>query len=214
MFNGDSNVAGCELENPSKESMAAVISQHYDAKCVNLSIDGASNDRIYDSTVEYLRTNSPPDFIMIGWTEHGREQWYLNGKMHEINQLDVGERVPEEYRRRYQFWKNNIKIDSDWHRVLGFYWHNKIYNLHIMLREKNIAHYFFNAFFAFHIPVEQHLDWHNNFYRPYWQNCTYVNWCIENDFKEITPGWLHFNADAHKSWAEELISIMTQDHIL
>ena len=214
LFNGDSNVAGCELENPTEESMAAVISKHYNAKNINLSVDGSSNDRIYETTIEYLKNNPSPDFVMIGWSDMGREQWYLNGEMHEVNHLDVGKRIPEEYRRRYQFWKHNIRVNADWHRVMGFYWHNKIYNLHMILREKNIPHYFFNAFHAFNIPKEQYLDWHGSFYRPYWQNCTYINWCIEHDYKEITPDWLHFNADAHQAWAEELIKTMAEDNIL
>lgn len=214
LFNGDSNVAGCELANPDVESMAAVISERHGARCVNLAKDGASNDRIYDTTLEYLRDNPAPDFVMIGWTEHGREQWYHDGRMYEINDLEVGERVPEQYRRRHQFWKMHIKHDTDWHRVMGYYWHNKIYNLHIMLKEKNIPHYFFNAFFAFHGPIEQQLDWHGNFYQPYAQNRTYINWCQEQGYREITPGWLHFNSDAHKSWADELVRALTEDKVL
>lgn len=213
LFNGDSNVAGCELEDPEQESMAAWISKHHCANYVNLAVDGASNDRIYDSTMTYLQTTRP-DFVMIGWTEHGREQWYLEGQMYEINHLEVGARVPEQYRRRYQFWKHHIQYDNDWHRVMGYYWHNKIYNLHMFLREKQIPHYFFNAFFAFQIPEQQQLDWHENFYRPYFQNCTYIDWCKQRGFSEITPGWFHYDAAAHKSWAEELISTMDQDSVL
>lgn len=214
LFNGDSNTAGCELPDPAAQSMAAVIGRHYGAEITNLALDGASNDRIYDSTIEYLKTNSNPDLVMIGWTEHGREQWFLDGRMYEINHLEVGERVPEQYRRRYQFWKYNIQRNEEWHRIMGYYWHNKIYNLHIMLKEKNIPHYFFNTFFAFHGPIEQQLGWHGNFYQPYAQNRTYINWCQEKGYREITPGWLHFNADAHQSWADELIQAMAEDKVL
>lgn len=210
-FNGDSNVAGEELDDPKNESMAAVISSELGAEYVTDALSGASNDRIYDTTLKYIENNPAPDLIVIGWSEHGREQWYLNGEFHEVNHMDVGERVPEEYRRRYQFWKSNVKTNSDWHRVMGFYWHNKIYNLHVILKERGIPHYFFNAFFAFHVPENQRLNWNETFYRPYNQNCTYVDWVQERGFKEITPGWLHFSAEAHRAWGEEMVKLMKQD---
>ena len=31
---------------------------------------------------------------------------------------------------------------------MGYYWHNKIYNLHFILKERGIPHLFFNAFNA------------------------------------------------------------------
>lgn len=212
-FNGDSNVAGEELSDPS-QGMAGVMARHFNADSVNDAVSGSSNDRIYDTTLEYLRNNPRPDLMVIGWTEHGREQWYFDGKMHEINQLDVGNRVPEEFRRRHQFWKHQIKNDEHWFRVMGNYWHNKIYNLHTMLREQEIPHYFFNIFFHFHHDERQQLNWHNCFYRPYAANKTYINWCNENKFYEITPGWQHYDATAHEMWATELVTTMKRDGIV
>ena len=116
LFNGDSNMSGEELTNRD-QCMASVIAGHFDAAVTNLAVSGASNDLIYNSTLEYLKTNPAPDLVVIGWTEHGREQWYFDGEFHEINQLDVGQRIPEQFRRRYQFWKNHIQKEGEWHRV-------------------------------------------------------------------------------------------------
>lgn len=99
-FNGDSNVAGAELDDPDNESMAAVISQHFNADRVVDALNGASNDRIYDTTLRYIENNAAPDLVIIGWSEHWREQWYLDGEFHEVNHIEVGQRIPEKYRRR------------------------------------------------------------------------------------------------------------------
>lgn len=210
LFNGDSNIAGEELIDRSK-SMAGVIARHFNAEYDNLAVSGCGNDRIYDTTLDYLRENPKPDLVVIGWTEHGREQWYYDNRFHPVNRLGVGEPLPEHFRRRHQFWKNYIQQDPDWFRVMGMYWHNKIYNLHTMLLEKGIPHYFFNAFFPFYHPPEEQLDWKNHFFRPYEQNMCYITWCEHHGFKEITPGWHHYNEDAHLAWATELIKVMTQD---
>ena len=191
------------------QSMAGVIADHFSATSTRLAVSGASNDLIYGSTLEYLEKNPAPDLVVIGWTEHGREQWYFDGKFHEINQLDVGQRIPEEFRRRYQFWKNHIQREGEWHRVMGYYWHNKIYNLHLMLTERNIPHLFFNAFNAFQVAnTAEQLDWDHSFFHPYHQNLCYINFCMEREFQEITPGWQHFDEQAHAAWAGTLIEHM------
>lgn len=215
LFNGDSNMGGEEIENKD-HSMVGVITKFYNwPTTTNLAVSGASNDLIYDSTWQYLQTNPAPDLVVIGWTEHGREQWYFDNKFHEINQLEVGNRIPEEFRQRFQFWKRSIQKNPEWHRIMGYYWHNKILNLHMWLYERKIPHLFFNAFHAFRIvnPKEYH-EWHGNFFNPYDQNCCYISWCIENGYEEITPGWCHYNENAHAGWANLMIEYMDHHSIL
>ena len=214
LFNGDSNMNGEELENKDL-SMAGVITKFYNwPTSTNLAVSGASNDLIYDSTLQYLKTNPAPDLVVVGWTEHGREQWYFENEFHEINQLDVGKRIPEEFRQRYQFWKCHIQQDPDWHRIMGLYWHNKIYNLHMWLYERKIPHLFFSTFNSFVIPNQkEHLDWHGNFFNPYNQSYCYTSWCVEHEYAEITPGWQHYNENAHAAWANILIEYMNTHSI-
>ena len=208
LFNGDSNMNGEELENKDL-SMAGFITKFYNATATNLSASGASNDRIYDSTWQYLQTNPAPDLVVVGWTSYDREQWYFGNEFQEINRLDVGQRIPEEFRQRYQFWKNNIEQDPDRLRIMGYYWHNKIYNLHMWLYERKIPHLFFNTFDSFVIPNQkEHLNWHQNFLNPYNQNYCYISWCNEHGYKQITPGWYHYNEDAHAEWANIMIEYM------
>lgn len=206
LFNGDSNMGGEELADK-KLGMAGVITDYYSATATNLAVSGASNDLIYNSTWEYLQTNPAPDLVVIGWSEHGREQWYFENQFHEINQLDVGQQIPNEFRRRYQFWKNHIQKDPNWHRVMSYYWHNKIYNLHMWMYERKIPHLFFNAFHHFQIESEKEwMDWHCCFFCPYNERQCYVPFCIEHNYEELTPGWQHFEPAGHKAWADILIN--------
>jgi hypothetical protein len=206
-FNGDSNMAGEELEDRSK-GMAGVMAKAYGAEYVNQAVSGASNDRIYNTTLDYLEKNPRPDLMIIGWTEHGREQWYFNGEMHEINQLNVGNRIPDQFRRRQQFWLEHIRRNPEWHSIMGYYWHNKIYNLHTMLQEKEIPHLFFNIFFHFRHDEKQHLNWNGCYHRPYAEGSTYINWCHRQGFSEITPGWQHYDETAHQGWAQVLMNVL------
>lgn len=148
LFNGDSNMAGEELQDISK-SMAGIIADYLKADYDNLAVTGSGNDRIYNSTLKYLEENTNADLVVIGWTEHAREQWYFDGQFHEINRLNLGRPLPENLKRRYEFWKTHIKHDGDWFRIMGMYWHNKIFNLHTMLKEKKNTALFFQCFCCF-----------------------------------------------------------------
>ena len=97
---------------------------------------------------------------------------------------------------------------------MGYYWHNKIYNLHLILKERDIPHLFFNAFNAFQVAnTAEQLDWDDCFFHPYQQNLCYINYCVEHEFEEITPGWQHYNEDAHAAWAQTLVDHMNQQQV-
>ena len=54
LYNGDSNMAGSELESTDL-GMANKLSQLLNARhVINLATDGASNDLVYDSTLKFL----------------------------------------------------------------------------------------------------------------------------------------------------------------
>lgn len=222
-FNGDSNVAGSELADPDL-GMTGCLARSLGLDYENHAFGGASNDRIYDTTMDTLfdrSTNKPqlkirPDLVVIGWTEFSRIQWFLvdqwdAGVFWEINNLGVGTPVPPEYKERYEFWQTDIKHDSNWNAVLGKYWHNKIFNLHGLLDYYSIPHLFFNAFLCFmtHGFTLAQQQWNQRFLSPYDNDLSYVPWCLRNGYQEITPGWYHFREDAQAAWA----NIMHQ-HIL
>ena len=204
--NGDSNVAGTELERPETQSMAAALGKKLGAQVINHAEAGASNDRIYDTTLDSLKSfYNSPNFVVIGWTQFSRIQWFFDGRFNEINNMGVGKTLPEHAQSRYRYWRQNIANDGRYNHYLTRYWHNKIYNLHSLLNHAKIPHVFFNAFDDFALPEQEpKLDWHGCFVEPYNDNMLYTKWCRQQGYAEITPGWEHYPAEAHEAWAEVL----------
>lgn len=221
-FNGDSNVAGSELTDPDL-GMTGCLARKLGLPYENHAFGGASNDRIYDSTVGWLldtstrkvRLKQHPSLVVIGWTQVNRIQWFLvdqwdSGEFWEINNIGVGIPIPDQYQDRYTFWQTHINKDGHWRIVMNNYWHNKIYNLHSILRYFDIPHVFFNAFDCFSTEnlLPDQKQWHGRFMSPYDDSYSYIPWCFRNGYEEITPGWHHFREDAQSAWADVML-----DHI-
>ena len=232
LLNGDSNMSGEELEDCSL-SMGSQLCQILGGEEINLALTGASNDRIYDTTLEYINKNPAPNLIVIGWTEMCRVQWFLTNQdasfaqtnqtpgFVEINSLGIGSReYPSEYDNRLKHWFT-VANNTDYRDALSFYWHERIYNLHKLLEFQKIPHIFFHAFHNFKIHDQMNqLNWSNRFMEPYtWcftneiVNFSYIYWCERNDYKQITPGWFHYEPAAQRAWAERL-AIHIQKHNL
>lgn len=218
LFNGDSNMSGEELDDRSL-GIAPQLSSILDKQSINLSLTGCSNDRIYDTTMDYIHNNNKPELIVIGWSEYFRVQWFVTDsntpEWIEVNALGIGGRTtPPEYLKRLQHW-NECTLNLDYRTALSLYWHEKIYNLHKYLEHLHIPHVFFQAFHDFKIiNTRHHLDWNNAFMDPYNQDLTYVHWCARNNYKEITPGWFHYEPAAQRAWAERLANHIKTHNIL
>jgi hypothetical protein len=224
-FNGDSNVAGTELPE-STHGMASKLAEKFDGqyktKFINDATPGASNDLIYEQTLDFLNNPSSPqpDLVVIGWTQFSRVQWFLvdewgKGQFWEINKIGVGIPVPEEYNDRYKHYVENVQHDGHWRMVQSAYWHNKIFNVHKLLEYKKIPHLFFNAFDEFILPTEvTQLDWNNVFLTPYSNELIYTKWCQRQGYREITPGWQHYESAAHLEWATVMHKHITKHNII
>lgn len=224
-FNGDSNMSGAELAESTHgmaHRLAGMFDGQYRAKYINDATPGASNDLIYDQTMDFLKnpSNPKPDLVIIGWTEFNRVQWWLEddwgkARLWEINQIGAGIAVPEKYQSRYQHWRKHVEKDGHWKLVQSTYWHNKIYNVHCQLDYLSIPHLFFNAFDYFVLPEYQyHLDWNDRFLSPYDNKLIYTEWCLKQGYQEITPGLLHFDGNAHYTWASLLFDHINKHHII
>ena len=212
LINGDSNMSGEELTDKNL-SIGSQLCKLLEGTEINLALSGASNDRIYNTTIEYIEKKKDIDLVVIGWSEMSRVQWFMtdNGypEFVEINNLGVGRReYPKEYDNRLAHWFETSNKTE--HRTgLSHYWHERIYNLHKYLEYYKISHVFFHAFHDFRIHNTQYqLDWNNRFISPYNQNYSYIYHSMNNGYKEITPGWYHFEPAAQLAWAEYMF-----DHI-
>ena len=186
----------------------------------NLALAGASNDYIYDTTIKYLETNTP-DLIIIGWSDAGRMQWFNKetGELMEMNALEVHKydltnKDNDEYLRRSSLLKDKMSHTSEYARETTLYWHNKIFNLHQMLDYRGIKHLFFSAFPMFNprtIHAQYALDWGHGYYQPY--QTSYIMWCTQNNYKQVTEGWWHFEPDGQQAWADLLFNHMKNRHL-
>lgn len=218
LFNGDSNMCGEELDDRSL-GIAPQLCNLLGGQGVNLSLSGSSNDRIYESTLDYIKNNSAPDLVVIGWSEYARVQWFLTDQGYpewlEINNLGIGKREPPaEYNQRLEHWHQTAN-NLEYRTGMTLYWHERIYNLHKYLEHLKIPHVFFHAFHDFKVhQFQYHLDWDNKFMDPYnWDN-TYVHWCAQQGYKEITPGWYHYEPAGQLAWAEKLHAYIKAHNIV
>lgn len=211
-------MSGEELDDSSL-GIASQLSSMLGMQLINLSLTGSSNDRIYDTTMQYVQTHVAPDLIVIGWSEYARVQWFVTDQGHaewiEINNLGIGGRTaPAEYLSRLEHWSQST-LNLQYRTGLSLYWHERIYNLHKYLEHRCIPHVFFHAFHDFKVHYTQyHLDWNNRFMDPYNQELTYVHWCASSAYKEITPGWFHYGPAAQRAWAERIYMHIKQHSVL
>lgn len=225
LINGDSNMSGEELDDVSL-SIGHQFCKMLGGDIINLALSGSSNDRIYESTLRVI-DNEKIDFVLIGWTEMSRLQWFVTAegfeRFYEINNLGVGEQpnvlitkalrpLPPNYKARYDHWKKFMADSDEFRRIMSLYWHERIYNVHELLNYRRIPHLFFHAFDRFHIyDSEYQLDWQNRYIDPYESQSpsnSYMRWCLRENYQQITTGLYHFEPAAQQRWAEMLI-----DHV-
>ena len=49
---------------------------------------------------------------------------------------------------------------------------------------------------------------------PYSWDDTYVHWAARNGYKEITPGWFHYEPVAQRAWAERMYNYIKTHKLL
>ncbi len=217
LVNGDSNMSGEELDDKSL-AIGAQLCRMLGGQEINIALTGASNDRIYDTTMDYVKANPDIDLVVIGWSEVSRVQWLLTNRGYpefvEVNNLGVGRwEYPKEYNQRLAHWHQS-GANLEYRIGLSHYWHERIYNLHKYLEYYKIPHVFFNAFHEFMIHDPQYqLDWNNQFVGPYDPTDTYVDFCQANNYSEITPGWYHYEPAGQLAWAQRLFNHVQQHNL-
>lgn len=161
----------------------------------------SSNSRILRSTRKYLENNRP-DLIIIGWSTWEREEWWdeSTNRYWQVNAGGIGHDWPEDIKQRYHQWILNVDYDLKETQA-----HADIYQFHLELLDQKIPHFFFNCYSDFNRqPV---VDWSNSYLEPYNPKMTYWQWLTDQGYK--SNSWFHFNADAHRAWAEFLTNWLT-----
>lgn len=222
--NGDSHSAGAEIQNsycfakddplyhglgrkPHPDniplSYGCIIANMFRAIFDTDAESASSNDRIIRTTKQYLESNTP-DLIIIGWSTWEREEWLLDGVYWQINAGGIGDDWPQEIKNRYPLWIKNID-----HAAVERAQHEKIWQLHQELKNKNIPHLFFNSYLSFKF-TQTPYDWGDNYIAPYDNNYTYYHWLSSKGYHTVYPDSYHYGSDAHYAWAEFLIPHLTK----
>lgn len=155
-FNGCSFVENSHLELEDQEwdtrYWPKLIAEHYNADFVNLAASGASNSRIFRTTVDYIYAHNP-EVIIIGWSGNDREELpCANGDRVRLRpdctsfENDQGSL---EYLVHEYWYKNH---HNEWLMLEQFL--HQILIIQDLCAYRNIRCYMFNSF------------WHNNI--PHW----------------------------------------------
>ena len=202
--NGDSHSAGHDAGGPAY-SYGKHIADWLGADFVCEAVPGCSNDTIIARTLSYLENNTP-DYIIIGWSTWERETWCHDDISYNITASGT-DSVPIELRDQYKQWVIDSTTPEFQHRKEEEN-HIKIWQLHQLLKSKNIPHLFFNCYSHFHYVTSHNklrYDWEDNYVDPYDQNSTYYFWLEQHGYTPANPKFYHYGPDAHLAWAEFLL---------
>jgi len=226
--NGDSHSAGAELvkdyffaeddnryrhygRTPHPEAIPKTFGHHLSKKLnAGYFLDAesaSSNDRILRTTQLFLGEKiRKPRTIVIGWSSWEREEFWHTDRYYQFTASGT-DSVPEELELDYKIWV--AEQTNDTLRIKHIYWHNKIWDFHQELVEKNVKHLFFNAMQNFNPGWVESKDWQGSYIEPYDNNWVYINWAKQQGFLTANFFGSHYGEDAHKAWARELHTRLT-----
>ena len=227
-FNGDSYVAGDELDNPTTQGFATKLASKLNATFLNQAEGGSSNSLILRKVQEYLyeckKSMVFPDLVVIGWSESMREDWFFHDTYHSV--AGTGPRVDTFDLLGYQYWTKHMKSSFQYLHQMSKFYNRAIHNLHRELTYLKIPHVFFNAIVPLNITEIHNPDslqddlllklyWGDNFFYPYDQEImTWRGWAIANNHREVTPGKFHYDELAHTGWADVIYKYIKEKNIV
>jgi len=199
---------------PHPANLAVSYGQHIadavGAELVCEASSGGSNDRIIRTTKQWIERN--PDklqhtFMVLQWTTWEREEWFYNNVWWQVNASGI-DTVPPELEERYK----KFIIDVDW-SVKTPEAHDKIWAMHLYLKELGIRHLFFSGHSTFSDIQKQH-DWGRSYMHPYSREDSYHNWLKNNGGTYANPQSYHFDAKSHCIWAEHVLQYIKDNNLL
>lgn len=202
---GDSNLypACTESEQPiDPTNIASVFSDAMDRPFRCWSKNGASNHWI-QTHIDYFLADpawSTDTFVLVGWTSWEREEWpWLYNNISVCGGPDFG--VPSAMKARYEAWKQTLT--RDYQQACKHIWHERIYQVHAALTDRNIPHLFWTTYDNWH-DLEDQKDWRDCFYRPYDTHGCMSKWFESQGISAMPGDAFHYGPDAHAAWAKEL----------
>ena len=199
---------------PHPDNLAVSYGRHIadslGAELICQASSGGSNDRVIRTTTEWIKNNSnklDDTFIILQWTTWEREEWFYQDRYWQVNASGI-DTVPAALEERYK----NYVINVDWD-VKTSEAHDKIWNMHLYLKELKIKHLFFSGHSTFSDIQNKH-DWGKNYIEPYARDHSYHNWLKNNDGSYSNPASYHFDAKSHCTWAQHVLKYINDNNLL
>lgn len=241
--NGDSQTIGTDLSDDGEASYAYHLVDHLGGNIIeNPAIGGGSIDRILRTTHQYLddcerihrgyistHADDPyPDFVIIGWTEYSRYDWFYEGKI-RTSHAELDGMSPEEMHLEKNLPRKEWQERSLGHPNNGSahisYFYNQIMNMHSRLEHLKIPHLFLNAHAGFYdeygvehrgnslaVDLFEEFDWQNCFWNVFErEDASFTSWAGKREYKHV-PGW-HYEHKAHVDFGK-LMYDYVQEHDL
>jgi hypothetical protein len=122
LTNGCSFVNGAGLQDRESERWSYHLAKKLNMEDINLSSEGASNDRILRTTIEWLKENKDKlsdVLVVIGWTQMTRTEFFNDviGKWENQNFLSFGDGSEDYYGEQSKVKHIHKSPDDTWWRV-------------------------------------------------------------------------------------------------
>jgi len=202
---GDSNLypACTESEQPIDiENMIVVFSRQFAESFSCWAKNGASNYWI-ENHIDYFLADprwEPDTMLFIGWTSFEREEWpWLYNNISVCGGPDFG--MPEPMKAKFNDWKTTLT--GEYYRKMTQLWHDRIYAMHLKLRERGVPHLFWTTYNNFD-TITNRQDWHGNFYKPYDPAGCMAKYFESKNILANAGDPFHYGADAQAAWGTEL----------
>jgi hypothetical protein len=157
--------------------------------------------------IEKQRGNYSNLLIVIGWSTWERIEIKHNDKYYQFGASGL-DHVPDELQGRYKRFiarLNYVNSMVSWHRI--------IYNLHELLRNKGIKHFFFNCNSHFRF-IDNRARWNNCYLDPYNPDRTMDRILRKHKFSTVNPDSWHFGADAHCFWSDFVLHYLNTNNLI
>jgi hypothetical protein len=109
--------------------------------------------------------------------------------------------MPEPIKARFNEWKSTLT--GEYYRKMTQLWHDRIYAMHLKLRERGIRHLFWSTYNNFNTIANQQ-DWHGNFYKPYDADGCMAKYFESKNILANDGDQYHYGPDAQAAWGIEL----------
>jgi len=180
-----------------ENNFSTLVSNHFNSKCINLGISGASNERIIFNTTDYLERNDV-DFVMVNLSGQARQTFqHKTGHIFDLDLSYETEHLYEQAKITDMGFVEFINFYKDY-LMTEYVTHTKQINLYkyisLYLKDRGIPYLITQT-----IPTDFKLS-------DFTENCidiTFDDYNTQQGRKRARGN--HWLSDSHEAWSKLLI---------